>query len=169
MDGLLISDFAKRALTYYWENPVGKNPAWFKKRKSVRNWVGEYFEFPTPGKSMKYIKGKSRRRFLFRWVKEYSYFSQFTHIALEKQLIPYMSQHKGAEAVWKTEVSSRNLLEKVIFVSFTSVASACLLITNELRDSYGARANLQELWSQLEQTSLLGRAFWNIYPKKLLR
>lgn len=79
-----------------------------------------------------------------------------------------MSQYKGVKAVWKTEINSRNLLEKVIYISFTSVASACLLILNELRDSYGARANLQELWSELEQTSLLGRAFWNIYPKKLL-
>ena len=47
----LVSDFARRALEYYWKNPGGgRNPSWFKKKQALRNYVHEYFEFPTPGK-----------------------------------------------------------------------------------------------------------------------
>ena len=59
----LVSDFARRALEYYWKNPGGKNPPWFKKKQSLRNYVNEYFEFPTPGKAVKYLSGKTRNGF----------------------------------------------------------------------------------------------------------
>lgn len=166
---IIVSEFSKRALTHYWKNPAGKNPPWFKRRGSLRNYVNDYFEFPTPGKSVKFIEGKSRRRFLFRWHKEYSYFSQYTHNALGKAVIPFVSEYKHIEAVEKVKIASQILMERTIFTSFTAAASSCALIVTQLRDSYGAKSYLKEFWVQLYESSLISKAFWNIYPKKILK
>jgi hypothetical protein len=164
-----VSDFARRALEHYWKNPAGKNPVWFKRKQALRTYVRDYFEFPTPGKAVTYLKGKTRRRFLYRWHKEYSYFSQFTHISLEKAIIPEMYQSKG---YWERKILNENaqrLMERVIFISYTAVASSCTLIVNSTRDSYGARPYLKDFWAQLRETSLFSKAIWNIYPKRIFR
>lgn len=165
----LVSDFARRALEHYWKNPGGKNPPWFKKKQSLRNYVNEYFEFPTPGKAVKYLSGKTRKRFLYRWHKEYSYFSQYTHLGLEKSILPFMSESKNYYARKRLRESSDRLAERVIFTGYTAIASACTLIIDDLRDSYGARSYLKEFWDRLREASLFSKALWNIYPNKILR
>lgn len=165
----LVSDFARRSLEYYWKNPGGKNPTWFKRKQSLRTYVNEYFEFPTPGKAVRYLKGKTRRKFLYRWHKEYSYFSQYTHLGLEKSILPFMSETKNYWARKRLKEAADRLAERVIFTGYTAIASSCTLITNDLRDSYGARRYLQQLWDRLRETSLFSKAIWNIYPNKLFR
>jgi len=169
---VIVSDFAKRVLKYQWDYPVGKDPKWFsrrfKKNRGRRAWLSNYFDFPTPGKSLADIKGKTLRKFLYRWHKEYNYFSQFTHVSLGKQMIPYMVQIKSREVLWKTEVNSDNLTERVIYTSFTAVASACTLILLKLRDPSGATVPLLRFWKELDRTSLFSRAIWNIYPRRNL-
>lgn len=165
----LISDLARRTLTEYWKNPGAKNPPWFKKKQSIRNYVADYFQFPTPGKAVTYIQGKSIRRFLYRWHKEYSYFSQFTHLGLEKSMIPFMSESRNFWVRKNLDVAAQLLMERIFFTSFTAAASSCTLILERVRDSYGARPYLIEFWKELYESSLFSKAVWNIYPKRVLK
>lgn len=165
----IISGFARKVLTYYWNNPVGRNPSWFHRPQALRNYVRDYFEFPTPGRAVQYIKGKDIKTFLYRWHKEYSYFSQFTHVSSGKSVIPYMSEFRHLDVVSKMETNAEKLIGEVIFTSFTCVASACTLILPHLRDGYGSRNYLEQFWTHLYKSSLLSKAFWNMYPIKILR
>lgn len=85
---VLISQYAKRILTYHWNNPTGGNPSWFRKTKSkkkprdVPSYIRYYFNFATPGAGMKRIQDLALRRFLFRWHKEYRALSQYTHVTI---------------------------------------------------------------------------------------
>jgi len=170
--GVVVSEFAKKALTYYWNNPAGKNPAWFNKRvkkMSVRNYIANYFEFPTPGKSIRHITGRDRKRFLYRWHKEYSYFSQYTHVSFQKAVIPYFNESKHVRSVELVEKHGNDLIERIVFTSFTAVASACMFILPALKEDYGANLLLNEFWKVLREGSLMSKAFWNIYPRKILR
>jgi hypothetical protein len=170
----IISDYAIRVLEYNWDSPRGANPTWFKPipRKRVRNvreYVRHYFEFPTPGKAATKIQNRELRRFLYRWHKDYSFICQYSHIAIGKAVIPEMNKFKHIDLVEKTKIYSQRLIERIIFTSFTATASTCTLIVAQLADSYGAKPYLKDFWQELEGCSLLSRAYWNMYPKKLLR
>lgn len=175
----IVSDYARRVLEYNWNNPRGANPPWFRQvrrgrtrsvreYRNVREYIRYYFEFPTPGKAAGLIRNKALRRFLYRWHKDYSFICQYSHVALGKAILPVMSREKHVEAVEKTQIYSQFLMERIIFTSFTSAASACTLIVLRLRDSYGAKPYLKEFWKQLYESSLHSKAIWNIYPKKYL-
>lgn len=169
----IISDYARRVLDYNWNNPRGVNPPWFKpiprvRVRNVREYLRYYFEFPTPGKATSLIKSKQVRRFLYRWHKDYSFICQYSHVALGKVILPVMNREKHMKAVENTQIYSQFLMERVIFTSFTSAASACTLIVLKLRDSYGAKSYLRDFWKQLYDSSLHSKAIWNIYPKKYL-
>lgn len=169
----IISDYARRVLDYNWNNPRGVNPPWFKpirrmRVRNVREYLRYYFEFPTPGKAAGYIRSRGLRRFLYRWHKDYSYICQYSHVALGKAILPVMGRSRDLRIIEKTENYSQNLMERIIFTSFTSAASACTLIILKQRDSYGAKSYLIEFWKQLYESSLHSKAIWNIYPKKYL-
>jgi hypothetical protein len=164
----LVSDFSRRTLEFYWKNPGAKNPPWFKRKQAVRTYVREYFEFPTPGKAVTFITGKRIRRFLYRWHKEYSYFSQYTHLGLEKSIIPFMSEYKNFWVRQNLDEITQRLMERNIFTGYTAIASCCTLILAHLRDSWGAKPYLKQFWKKLNETSLFAKAIYSAYPKHLL-
>jgi len=177
---IIVSDYAVRVLEYNWDNPRGANPPWFRQVRrgnrrrlrqyaNVREYMRYYFEFPTPGKALSYIKNKDVRLFLSRWHKDYSFICQYSHVAIGKAVLPEMSRVRHLEVVEKTGIYSQHLWERVLMTSFTATASACTLIVAQLRDSYGAKSALKDLWDELESSSLLSRAYWNMYPKKILK
>jgi hypothetical protein len=169
----IISDYSRRVLEYNWENPRGRNPPWFKpiprvKVRNVREYIKYYFEFPTPGKAATLITNKEIRKFLFRWHKDYSYICQYSHVAMGKSLLPVLNRIKHRDVAIQTKDIARNLMERIIIMSFTSTASSCTFIVSKLRDSYGAKPLLKEFWAELDAFALLSRAYWNMYPKKIL-
>ena len=164
-----VSEFAKRALTYYWNNPGGKNPPWFKRKRRLRDYIAEYFEFPTPGKAIRYISSRDRRRFLVRWHKEYSYLSEYTHPGLKKTIIPFMNESKNLRVAEKVDINMDYLIGRAFFTSFIATTSACTLIIPELKDDYGAKRQLKEFWGIMNDSSLLSRSLWKIFAENQLK
>ena len=174
---IVVSDFAKRALKHKWDNPGDEKPAWFvksQKRKKkkfgrLRDYIKNYFDFPTPGRAAAEITNKPLRSFLFRWHKEYSSICQYSHVAFGKMLIPAMSEFKDWEHWEKTVINGKKLAEQTVFMSHIAAATSCALILNSLKNTYGARAELREFWQELYESSLPATAFWNMYIKNLLK
>jgi hypothetical protein len=172
----IVSDFARRALKYKWENPGDERPAWFvqaqkrkkKKFNRLRDYIRDYFEFPTPGRAASMIKNKLLKSFLYRWHKEYSSICQYSHVAFGKMTIPVISEFKDMDHAEKLAINGKRLAEKTVFMSHIAAATACALVVNSLKNTYGAKAELREFWEGLYMTSLPGKAFWNMYIKKLL-
>lgn len=164
----IVSDYAKRAATYVWQNPVGKNPSWFKPKQSIRNYVRDYFEFPTPGKATGEIKDRNLKRFLYRWHKEYSFISQYSHVTLEKMAVPMINENKDMYSPEKVRINGVRLAERSVFTSQIATATSCVLILAVLKQTYGAKSALKEFWKELYGRSLLGKALWNMYVKELL-
>jgi hypothetical protein len=164
----IVSDYAKRVVTYVWNNPAGKNPSWFKPKKAIRNYVRDYFEFPTPGKATGELKDRNLKRFLYRWHKEYSFISQYSHVTLEKVTIPMMNEYKDISHTEKVKINGVQLSERTVFTSHIAAATSCALILSALKQTYGAKNTLKEFWAELYGSSLLGKAFWNMYVKGLL-
>lgn len=172
----VVSDFAKRALEHRWCNPGDERPVWFvnaqkkkkKKANRLRDYIRNYFEFPTPGKAAASITNKSLRQFLFRWHKEYSMICQYSHVAFGKIMIPTMSEFKDIVHAEKTEINGKKLAEQTVYLSFISAASSCALILSVLKDTYGARNELKNFWKVLYETSLPAKVFWEMYVKDIL-
>lgn len=166
---ILVSTFAERVLIYYWNNPTAKNPSWFKHRKSMRNYLSNYFDFPTPGLIAKAIKNKNQKRFLYRWNKDYRHLCDYTHVAMRKMLIQSMSEFKHMEIAEKVRTIAEKQAERTLFTSYAATASACTLVIIRIKNDYGVQAELRDFWQELAGASLICKAYWNIYIKEVLR
>jgi len=164
----IVSNLAKKVVLFNWKNPGAKKPKWLKRRGSVTDYLRDYFEFPTPGKAAKKFRDRKIRRFLFRWHREYTRLSEYTHVALGKSVLPTMSEQKDMQSAIKAEIYGRKLSEEIIFTSYCTAASACALILNAVDDDFGAKNQLRDFWKQLYDSSLLARPFWDMYIKDIL-
>ncbi|MBC7931985.1 MAG: hypothetical protein H7Z38_15615 [Rubrivivax sp.] len=175
----VVSDFAKRTMKYNWDNPSGPEPQWFRKVMSkiknprkrsqrVRDYVRNYFEFPTPGRAAGIIKDMDLRQFLFRWHKEYSHVCQYSHVALGKMILPVMSEFKDIEHAEKVKIYGQLIATRVLFTSHTAAATACALVVHALINTCGAKSEVEEYWKELYERSLPSKALWNMYIKDLL-
>jgi hypothetical protein len=165
----IVSNVAKRVVLFNWNNPGTKKPKWLKRRGSVADYLRDYFEFPTPGKAARKFRDRKLRRFLFRWHREYARLSEYTHVALGKSVLPTMSELKDWESSEKTERYGKKLSEEIIFTSYCAAASACALVLNAVDNNYGAKNQLRDFWTQLYDSSLLARPFWDMYIKDILK
>jgi hypothetical protein len=173
----VVSDFAKRVLTYRWDNPGDERPAWFvasqrnkkKKHKRLRDYIRAYFEFPTPGRAVSTIKKKKVKSLLYRWHKEYSMICEYSHVAFGKILIPTMSEYKDWRTAEKTDINGRKLAEKTIYLSLLSAATSCAFVVQSIKTNYGAKNELKDFWQVLYETSLPGKLFWEGYIKSMLK
>ncbi len=164
----IVSNLAKRVVLFNWNYPGAKKPTWLKRRGSVIDYLRDYFEFPTPGKAARKFRNRKLRRFLFRWHREYARFSEYTHVALGKSVLPTMSEQKDMESAIKAEIYGKKLSEEIVFTSYCAAASACALILNAVDEDYGAKNKLRDFWKQLYDSSLLARPFWDMYIKDVL-
>lgn len=176
----IVSDFAKRAMKYNWDNPSGPDPLWFrnqmrklrdprKRSQRLRDYVRNYFEFPTPGRAAGIIKNVPLRNFLFRWHKEYSHICQYSHVTLGKMMLPALSEFKDMKHAEMIKIYGQRLAERVLFTSHTAAATSCALIVNALVNTYGSKAELRDYWKELYGRSLPAKALWNMYVKDLLK
>jgi hypothetical protein len=174
----IVSDFAKRGLQHQWDNPGDQKPSWFvkaqkgkrKKINRLRDYIRNYYEFPTPGRAAATITDEPLRRFLFRWHRDYSTVCQYSHVAFGKILIPYMSdEHKDWKHAEKTEYNGRKLAERTVYWSLISAATSCALIVRSLKHTYGSRDELKDFWKVLYGSSLAAKGYWEMYIKSILK
>lgn len=176
----IVSDFARRAMKYNWENPSGPDPLWFrnqmrklrdqrKRSQRLRDYVRNYFEFPTPGRAAGIIKNPPLRSFLFRWHKEYSHICQYSHVALGKMMLPVLCEYKDMKHAEMVKEFGDRLAARVLFTSHTAAATSCALIVNSLVNTYGAKAEVRDYWKEMYGRSLPAKALWNMYVKDLLK
>jgi hypothetical protein len=155
----VASDFAMRALHYQLEIG-GPDPRWFtdamkrrktksKRKQSIHAYVRNYFDFPTPGHVVRVIKDPKLKLFLRRWHKEYSFICQYTHVALGKGMIAMRSESKSKRAGEQVEIYSQALSGRILFTSHTATASACAIVGTQLINTYGAKAEVREHWTEL--------------------
>lgn len=174
---VIVSDFARRALEYRWNNPSEERPRWFvsaqkrKKRKysRLRDYIKNYFDFPTPGRAAAVITDKQRKEFLYRWHKDYSNVCQYSHVLFGKILIPTMSEYKDWQHAEKTEFNGKKLAEQTIFWSMISCATSCALMVNALKNNYGSKDMVKDFWKTLYESSLAGKGYWEMYIKSILK
>jgi hypothetical protein len=174
LKNILVSRYAKRVLNYFWNNPYGKNPPWFKiptnknKPKNVFGYVRDYFEFATPGRGLKNFQDVKLRRFLSRWHKEYGALSQYTHVTMRKIAFAEMLKAKDMASQPRIREFAIEQAMRAINTSYTAVASACLIVVNEVARDYGAKTETRELWETLIGFSLFSKALWSMYAKEAL-
>jgi hypothetical protein len=145
-------------------NRVVKQRVWPKYFDRER--LEEYFQFPTPGAALRHIKDNNIKSMLVRWHKDYQYLSIYTHVAFGKMILQGMSAMKHMEAGEKIEIYSEKKQEYALFLSHTAIASACTMIAPTFTEDYGATNHLKEFWKLLYNSSLISKAYWNIYAKK---
>jgi hypothetical protein len=172
----IASDFAVRALRHHLES-AGPDPKWFKdalkkrkkkKNQELRSFVRDYFDFPTPGRSIGILRDDKIKPFLRRWHKEYSFVCQYTHVALGKGMLATLSEFKDKERGDLMDDYAQKLSGRIIFTSHTAAASACAIVVHALVNDYGAEEQIKGYWDQLHTRALPAKAFWNLYIRDLL-
>jgi hypothetical protein len=164
---ILVSKLAMRVVKFNWDNPGSKKPAWLKYKGGISDYLRDYFEFPTPGKAAKKIHDPNLRRFLFRWHKEYAFMSQYAHAAVGKMTLPLTAERKHFKAQERAEIFGKKLAGRTIVISQISIATSCILILEAVKNSYGARSELQVFWEKLAGMALPAKALWNMYVHQL--
>jgi hypothetical protein len=176
---IIVSNFAKRAVKHKWDNPGDEKPFWFIKNeakkkkkenryKKISTYVRDYFEFATPGMSVRLITDPELRRFLYRWHKEYSFLSQYTHVTVRKMVFADMLQQKGLKSQQPIKEYGVDFSIRAINTSYTAAATACALVLDGVSNRYGANIEVKEFWDQLTGFSLLSKALWKMHIKSLL-
>ena len=94
----IVSELAMRVVKYSFQNPGGPKPTWLKRKGSVRDYLTDYFEFPTPGRAAAKIRDSRHRKYLYRWHKEYQYLCEYTHVALGKMILQSGSERKDMKS-----------------------------------------------------------------------
>lgn len=164
---VLVSKLAMRVLKFSWENP-GERNAPFLKKGTVYNYMKEYFDFATPGRSARKIADPALRTFLYRWHKEYVALSQYTHVTMRKLMFANMVQEKGMAAQVRIKEYGTEGAIRAIHTSYTAAATACVLVLNEVSNHYGAKDEARQFWDQLIGFSLFSKALWKMYIKDVI-
>jgi hypothetical protein len=173
----IVSEFAIRALQHRWDIPGDERPSWFvkaqrkKKRKfnRLRDYIRDYFDFPTPGRAAATITNLPLRQFLFRWHKDYSAICQYSHALFGKIIIPTMCEFKDSAHADKTEYAGKRLAEQTIYWSLLSAATSCALIVRAIKSSLGSEQEVKDFWKVLYGSSLAGKGYWEMYIKGVLK
>lgn len=164
----LVSKFAERVLKFNWENPGARNPPWFKRKGGIQGYIRNYFEFASPGRSARNIKDPALRRLLYRWHKEYTFLSQYTHVTAGKMVFSNIHQQKGMNIQERIADYGEKLAIRAVHTSYTAAATSCAIALNGVSNTYGAKDELKEFWAQLIGFSLLSKALWKLHVKDLL-
>jgi hypothetical protein len=138
-------------------------PAYFTRKK-----FEAYFEFPTPGASLKHIRDSKIKELLTRWHKDYQYLSNYSHVGLGKLLIQAFSNNKSMQGGRVVEKHSETEQGYALFVSLTAIACVCTMITPFLKEDRGAIDHLKDFWKTISKSSLLSKGYWNLYAKEIL-
>lgn len=79
-----------------------------------------------------------------------------------------LSETKNMWTMKGVEKYAQKQAERALYISYLAAASTCTITLNNVTNHFGAKQNLNEFWEQLNKISLLSRAVWNLYAKKVL-
>src|SRR6266540_1104912 len=131
---VFVSRYAERVLEFGWTNPSAPNPSWFKRSKygnNVERYIRNYFDFPTPGQAAGKLTNPLLKRFLFRWHKEYTFLSQYTHVRVGKLRFAGMHREKRMMQEGIKEYGL-NYAARAIVASYSATATACALVLKKV-------------------------------------
>jgi hypothetical protein len=157
---IMVSNAAMKAARYNYYAQYSKGMS--------KNKFDAYFFFPTPGRSLRDIKNLALKDWLRRWYKDYKYFSEYTHIHLDKAMLQASSRQKSIWAAQRFDQIRRRLVEDALSLSYTAAAAGCTIVGLHLRADFGSMAQLKEFWKLVCRMSLYGRGMWNGWGKSLL-
>lgn len=164
---VFVSKLAMRALKHDWDNPGVKPGKWFTAKGGIRNYIREYFDFPTPGKAIQSISDPELKAFLRRWHREYVFMCQYSHAASGKMILPELSAVKHIRRQEHAEIYATHLANRTVITSLMSMATSCALILDAVENTHGAMDDLHSFWKKLVTMGLPAKAMWNMYLHKL--
>lgn len=163
---LIVSTYAERFAHFRWHFP-GRFPRWRFIKTSFK--FSNYFFFPKPSEALRMTSHNvNYRLFLERWHREYSHYSDYTHVGIQKLVLQHLGQGRGISAAEKQRTYAERRAELIVFTSYSVGATLCALIIPRLSNDFGAKAQARKFWEFLREFFLLPRALWNIYAKDLL-
>ena len=157
-----ITDEEKEAIEFKFLNPDLKEKQW---PTHIRGKLIEVF--PTPKGVIKVTANSQVEKCLKRWYLEYTHLCTYTHIGLNK--IATQSATKRISSKDDLEKYFFNNLEPSQIISYVSVLSACTEVYRHITPNADVLAELTKLWTELEKGSLLGKVFWNLQAKAILK
>jgi len=125
-------------------------------------------EFPTPGKISSSLRNTPRGKALARWYVEYRRYCAYSHAAIQKLLL---HRAQVGDLSLNPMLRRRYLegkLEPGVLVSALAIACA----SAEIYETVGFDGELLEslvtVWDELSESSLLGRALWELRIEAVL-
>ena len=129
--------------------------------------------FPTPGRAITHIPTGDKGQMLERLYPEYVHFCSFAHglplADLYKNLLNDRSPHRVLMTTGDVQKKfDQEVLGLCYIVSNLSIAQATAEIILFYADDVELRAATTQLWNEMSETNLIGKAIWNIRTKALL-
>ena len=129
--------------------------------------------FPTPGRAITHIPPGDKRQMLERLYPEYVHLCSFAHglplANLYKNLFNDRSPHRVLMTTGDVQKKfDQEVLGLCYIVSNLSIAQATAEIIPFYADDVELRATATQLWNEISETNLIGKAIWNIRTKALL-
>lgn len=128
--------------------------------------------FPMPKEIIDKISDANLKNFLSRWHKEYEFICGYSHVGLEKMFVNSLSQSNKMSDGEKKTVINDVVIVPTMILSYLAMASACsvawsYLIKHDsnLKSSAEFLDATMQFWDEMQEFSLLGKVFWNIYVK----
>lgn len=164
---IIVSKRAKKAVEFNFQHPNLKGKLW-PPQQMAKGKFEEYFNFPTPWGAIKPISNPAIREFLYRWYKEYKYFSAYSHISMDKIYMERSYKNKNYYSSKRFISIRTKLVERAAVTSFTASASACTIVAQVLKQNYGSIVLLREFWELIAKTAMLSRLMWSAHAEILL-
>lgn len=133
--------------------------------------------FPTPGRVIKEISDACVENMLRRWVREYGYFSGYSH-AMFRKLMPAYIYRNSKLTTLQTEKVIDTEYAQAVWVSYLAITTACAMVASKklVRGDGSSQAvgdvdtlvKLADLWERMREGALLGQALWNAGAQDLV-
>jgi hypothetical protein len=161
--GAGVSDLEMQAIEFRVLRPKDNPPAHLRKARIT--------PFPVPGNIRNLVKDELRKSLLKRWYVEYGFLYGYAHVRLSKvQLQELASENFAAhEDRERRELFFENtLMLPALWMSYLAAASSSTEVFRYTADHNEALSVLTTYWMTITETSLTGRALWNIHAKSII-
>lgn len=173
-----ITDEEEEFVEWRFENPPGESaPPLPNNLKGARETMKP---FPTPATIIRELADPDLKVALVRLYREYSYLCGYSHSGFRKLLPAYAEAEMDLDAAQKEKIVDTEYAQSIM-LSYLSAALACAeAATRKLARGPGGAsgraavadaallAKLSELWDELEDASLVGRALYTMRTRALL-
>lgn len=131
-------------------------------------------QFPTPGKIIRSIKTRTRKKMLQRVYPEYQHLSSYVHgsstlFHMLKSLFDPRSKYRDLfTSSMLNDMFQKAVGEEAIYISYLGLVQSCTELVAIFPNDVDLCATLVEAWQPLVDGSLFGKAIWEIRSRALL-